>query len=196
MPFTDAGKRPGPFTTTSVTSGSLSRNSMGPIPTTASDTAFTTAASELCGSMCPCSRRSDSASSRTRTRRSARGITSSCRASTRALSRRSARLQTSTSRPGGSRRLLQPASEPFVHPSEATALAGGRPTNSLPFPSRRLRCGLVQSVGYDSPPRTASSTGSLAGEQRVAAKVRERSVSSRHLKAARYDPLMGQSAGR
>ena len=80
----------------SVTSGSLSRNSIGPIPTTASETAFTTSASAFCGSMWPCSRSSDSASSRTRNRRSARGIASSCRASTRPISRSCRLRRTST----------------------------------------------------------------------------------------------------
>jgi hypothetical protein len=81
----------------SVTPGSLSRNSIGPIPTTASETAFTTSASALSGSMWPCSRSSDSASSRTRNRRLARGIASSCRASTRPISRSCRLRRTSTS---------------------------------------------------------------------------------------------------
>ena len=63
----------GPFTMTSVTSGAFSRNSMGPNPTTSSETSLTTSVSWRCGRMAPLARSSDSASSRTRTRRSVRG---------------------------------------------------------------------------------------------------------------------------
>jgi len=64
-PFRSTYTSSAPFTITSVTSGSFSRNSMGPSPTTASETSFTTRVSALRGRMCPSSRRIASASSRT-----------------------------------------------------------------------------------------------------------------------------------
>ena len=73
----------GPFTITSVTSGSCSRNSIGPNPTTSSETSFTTRARSRCGRIAPRSRSSANASSRTRNRRSVRGAVASPRASTR-----------------------------------------------------------------------------------------------------------------
>ena len=55
----------GPLTMTSVTSGSCSRNSIGPNPTTSSETSFTMRVSSRCGRIAPLARSSASASSRT-----------------------------------------------------------------------------------------------------------------------------------
>ena len=73
----------GPFTMTSVTLGSFSRNSMDPNPTTSSETSFTMRVSSRWGRIAPLARSTPSASSRTRTRRSVRGAEASPRASTR-----------------------------------------------------------------------------------------------------------------
>ena len=76
----------GPFTITSVTSGSFNRNSIGPNPTTSSETSLTIRVSSRCGRMAPLARSSASASSRTRSLRSVRGAVASPRASTRSRS--------------------------------------------------------------------------------------------------------------
>lgn len=79
--------RPLLFIKRSVTSGSFSRNSMGPSPTTASDTSLTIWVRVPRGKMCRSSRRILRASSRTRRRRSARDTSARSRASTRRRSR-------------------------------------------------------------------------------------------------------------
>ena len=76
----------GPLTMTSVTLGSFNRNSIGPNPTTSSETSLTMRVNSRCGRIAPLARRSESASSRTRSRRSVRGAVASPRASTRSRS--------------------------------------------------------------------------------------------------------------
>src|SRR3954469_1324468 len=78
---------------TSVTDGSFNKDSIGPNPTTSSETSFTMRLSSRCGSNAPRSRSRSSASARTRTRRSAGGALASPLASirTRSWSRTSRR---------------------------------------------------------------------------------------------------------
>ena len=116
-----------PFTITSVTEGSFNRNSIGPNPTTSSETSFTIRASSRCGRIAPCSRSSSSASSRTRIRRSVRGVDARPRASTRWRSwsrssrRTSANLSLLTTPPAPAPPVQATAREPVERTAEAAA---------------------------------------------------------------------------
>ncbi len=127
-PFRSTYTSSGPLTMTSVTSGSRNSGSIGPNPTTSSETSLTTRVSSRCGRMWPAPRRIASACSRTASRRSARDIRSRPSASMRSSnspcrSRRTSTKRCATGIPPRSPRTEH--ADPITHASHGEARGRG-----------------------------------------------------------------------